>query len=382
MAMKRAKGLYKRGQTWHIDRMVRGERIRESTGESEFDRAFEVLTRRVNQARDGHIHGKRPQHAFLECYERYMKEFTGDGIVYRKLGKALLSAFGPMPIEKIDESTLRVFLDQYRQRGCKSNTIRMYQNFVSAIMNKATTRWRNPNGTTWLARKPDFSPIDVSDELPPYPITWAEEDLLLSEMRDDHKRIVQFALNTGLRDNEVRALRWDWEYLIPELNENVFRITDAQAKNDKSRLVVLNSVAREIVERQRGLHPTFVFVSRMGSRYGSPLCACYFRRHREWAVSKYEERIGSPAPDGFRTMRFHDLRHTFGHRLLAAGASIEVRAALFGHALPRGVARHAAVTAHYSVADYMKLRAAVEQICDSNFRNSPTLPMLRLIKKR
>jgi integrase len=37
------------------------------------------------------------------------------------------------------------------------------------------------------------------------------------------------------------------------------------------------------------------------------------------------------APEGFRKVRVHDLKHTFGRRLRAAGVSFEDRQDLLGH---------------------------------------------------
>src|SRR5688500_13754238 len=36
---------------------------------------------------------------------------------------------------------------------------------------------------------------------------------------------------------------------------------------------------------------------------------------------KWQELKGEPAPSGYATVRVHDLKHTFGHRLEAAGTT-------------------------------------------------------------
>ena len=67
-------------------------------------------------------------------------------------------------------------------------------------------------------------------------------------------------VNTGCRDAEVCGLRWEWEVEVPELETSVFVIPGDRVKNGADRLVVLNSVARSIIDEQRGLHPEYVFV--------------------------------------------------------------------------------------------------------------------------
>jgi len=45
----------------------------------------------------------------------------------------------------------------------------------------------------------------------------------------------------------------------------------------------------------------------------------------------YRKEFGRESPMGFRRIRVHDLRHTFGRRLRAAGAQFEDRQDLLGH---------------------------------------------------
>ena len=44
-----------------------------------------------------------------------------------------------------------------------------------------------------------------------------------------------------------------------------------------------------------------------------------------------EERFRRAAPKGFASIRIHDLKHTFGRRLRAAGVTEEDRRALLSH---------------------------------------------------
>jgi len=67
-------------------------------------------------------------------------------------------------------------------------------------------------------------------------------------------------------------------------------------------------------------------------------------------------------------VRVHDLRHTFGERLRAAGVSLEDRQDLLGH--------HAGhITTHYSEAQISKLIECVETLCDE--KEKPDLTLIR-----
>ena len=49
---------------------------------------------------------------------------------------------------------------------------------------------------------------------------------------------------------------------MPELNTGDFVIPGAFVKNGEDRLIVLNQVARKVIEERRGIHPEFVFTYR------------------------------------------------------------------------------------------------------------------------
>ncbi len=60
---------------------------------------------------------------------------------------------------------------------------------------------------------------------------------------------------------------------------------------------------------------------------------------------------------GLPDLRIHDLKHTFGRRLRAAGVSFEDRQDLLGH-------KSARMTTHYSAPELERLIAAAESVCD------------------
>lgn len=68
------------------------------------------------------------------------------------------------------------------------------------------------------------------------------------------------------------------------------------------------------------------------------------------------------------SVRVHDLKHTFGRRLRAAGVSFEDRQDLLGHKSTR-------ITTHYSTAELLNLWKASNKVCESHTR--PSLTLLR-----
>ena len=89
-----------------------------------------------------------------------------------------------------------------------------------------------------------------------------------------------------------------------------------------------------------------------------------WKNARERAADAWERVHGTAAPEGFRRVRVHDLKHTFGRRFRAAGVSFEDRQDLLGHKSRR-------ITTHYSEAELANLIAAADKACDSKSRKIP-----------
>jgi integrase len=64
--------------------------------------------------------------------------------------------------------------------------------------------------------------------------------------------------------------------------------------------------------------------------------------------------------------RVHDLKHTFGKRLRAAGVSLEDRQDLLGNHAGR-------ITSHYSQAEIANLIECVELLCEDKKKSELTL---------
>lgn len=94
-------------------------------------------------------------------------------------------------------------------------------------------------------------------------------------------------------------------------------------------------------------------------------------RARGRASKRYKDTKRIEAPVGFKCLRVHDLRHTFGRRLRATNASLEDREDLLGHKSDR-------VTTDYSAPEIRNLIQAANQVIKS--RSSPELTVLRVIQ--
>ena len=170
---------------------------------------------------------------------------------------------------------------------------------VRRILNLAATEWFDEHGLTWLLAPPKINLLPDVDKRQPYTLSWAEQARLFKELPDYLGTMALFAVNTGCRDGEVCRLRWSWEVEAPQLGTSVFILPRDHVKNGDERLVVLNRIARLVVEARRGVDPVHVFTFE-----GHPITRMLTSG---WLRGRSRA--------GLQQVCVHDFKHTFGHRL-------------------------------------------------------------------
>ena len=356
MGRKRTPGLFKRGECWHIDKQIRGRRICESTGESDLAKAEEYLARRIEEIRQAAVYGIRPTRMFRQAATKYLNE---NGYKSRIRDEALhlrdLDPFiGHLALEGVHMGTLQAFITARKRQGVKTKSINLALGVVRHILNLAASEWLDENNLTWLQTAPKIKLLPVTDARKPYPLSWNEQTRLLQELPAHLATMVLFKVNTGCREQEVCRLRWEWEVKIPEMDTSVFIIPAEYVKNREDRLVALNEVAKSVIDQVRGQHPEYVFTYR-----GKPVVRI---NNSAWKKARKRAELSQ--------VRVHDLKHTFGRRLRAAGVSFEDRQDLLGH-------RSGRITTHYSQAELASLIEAANRVCTQDSRKSPALVLLK-----
>jgi len=248
-----------------------------------------------------------------------------------------------MTLDRIHNDTLAKYRQARRTDGVTAGTINKELSCIRRILNLAARVWRHDNGMSWL-NSPPLIEMEQGPARKPYPLSWEEQDRLFKELPAHLQRMALYKVNTGCREQEVCQLRWDWEVKVPEIGTSLFILPNNdqfETKNSQERIVVLNAIARRIVDEQRGKHREFVF-SYQGDRL-------YNMLNSAWRKARVRA--------GLTGFRVHDLRHTFGHRLRAAGVSFEDRQDLLGHKSER-------ITTHYSAPDIARLLEAAEKVCE------------------
>ncbi|WP_240963557.1 tyrosine-type recombinase/integrase [Pseudomonas umsongensis] len=387
-------GLYERNGIWHIDKVVRGQRLQESTGASERQEAEQYLIHRLEKLRQEKVYGVRQVRTWREAATRFLVEFKDQASIGLSAShiEQLDPYIGDLPITHIDDGTLATF-KRDRQKpaktekgkvkpGVSNRTVNIALQRVVRILNLCHRKWRDAEKRPWLDSVPMISMLEErKSSRKPYPMSWAEQSMLFSEIPDHLLRMSLYKVNTGCREQEVCKLQWDWEIRVPELGASVFLIPadfggrheKSGVKNGDERLVVLNKVAMSVIDGQRGLHSKYVFPYGQPDEHGpTPMHRMNdtaWKKARVRAAAKWEVEHKSPAHPGFRSIRIHDLKHTFGRRLRAAGVTLEDRKALLGH-------KNGSVTSHYSTAELEQLIEAANKVSATDSRG-PALTILR-----
>lgn len=356
MGRKRTPGLYKRKGIWHIDKAVQGKRLCESCGTDNLEEAEKYLARRLESLRQASIYGVRPKRLFREAATKYLLDNPDKPSLYNDTCalKQLDKFIGHLSLESVHMGSLQEFIKARQADEVKNRTINYGLELVRHILNLCANEWLDEYGLSWLKVAPKIRLLPRIDRREPYPLSFEEQDQLFQELPSHLHSMALFAVNTGCRDQEICSLRWEWEVSVSTNVGAVFIIPRHCVKNREARLVVLNSIARSVIESLRGQNSEYVFTYK-----GRPISGML---NSAW--KKARMRAGLPQ------VRVHDLKHTFGRRLRSAGVSFEDRQDLLGHKSGR-------ITTHYSMAELSNLLDAASKACERK-KNSPALTLLRV----
>lgn len=391
MAKKAITGLQKMPNgIWKIDKIYRGERIQESTGTCDRQEAEQYLIHLLEKMRQRKVYGVREIKTFATAAAKYLvehKEQPSIRLTALYL-EQVVEYIGHLPLTHIDDEALAAYVrdrkadsvlpDGKAKKGVSNRTINIAIERVIRVLQLACRKWRDEERRPWLDSVPLLTKLDEKkSSRQPYPMSWEEQSILFGELPDHLQRMALFKVNTGCREQEVCKLRWDWEIFVPELDASVFLIPadfggrhqNSGVKNREERLVVLNSVAKSIIEGQRGISREWVFPYNGTAMHRMNDSA--WKKARVRAAKLWQEQHLRPAHPGFVSIRIHDLKHTFGRRLKAAAVSLEDRKALLGH-------KSGSVTSHYSGAEIGQMIDAANKVSATDSRG----PVLTILKRR
>ena len=352
---KKMSGLVKRYGVWHIDKQINGRRICRTTGETERKAAERVLKAVMSELSSHNSNWHRPEICFGEAAVKWATDNQDRKSIDRDIQdiKLLLPLLENLPLRAIHQRTIEPFIKERHDAGRASSTVKRSLSTLSRILSAAHTVYRDDYGNPWLASVPKFILPQWGEVRERVVISIEEQACLLDALSEDLRDITNFILNTGLRESEVRALRWD-------MQENhiggtlVFKLPGSVMKNKRGLSVFCNGIASDIVSERHGNGSDWVFAKPDGQKRVARLSSSGWRSGRVRAKRLFEQRYGS-GESKLDQLKVHDLRHTFGERLREQGINMDTCGDLLGHT-GRGV------TAHYCRAKSSELVNAVKTL--------------------
>ena len=299
---------------------------------------------------------------FLDRYSkaRQKASWRSDQAILRQIAAFTFpcgTRFGAQPIRSITEDDIEICLQALKDRGLAASTRNKYlQTF------KAMSAWGLRKG---YLTEPWFGPLsDLKREaharrsrrvLPD------EESRLLAKADTRLYRLIVAAIESGCRQGELLAVRWQHVDLTRRENTLPASVT----KNGRERLVPISRrllAVLEMAQHDPAGHrfgpEAYIFRDAIGRRRGSPKKAwetAVLRAHvhtPQW--SRPTNRLTDASREAYQAidLHFHDFKHEAGSRWLEAGVPLHHVKELLGHA-------NIATTDTYLNAGRVHLKASI-----------------------
>ena len=258
----------------------------------------------------------------------------------------------PLTPETLEAADVRAYRQSLQDAGARPQTVNRKLAAVAAFGHWAALSGRlkgnpvlhvrnvegQPLAPRWLDRRQRLALVravesDLQEARRRYPRLW------LVRLRD--AAITLLLLHTGLRVGELCALRCS----DVQLGERKGSITVRAGKGNRSRVVPLNGVARQVLAEWLEARPPAAHEALFIGQRGEPL----FSRSAQRAVEHFALEAG------LEGVTPHTLRHSFAKSLIDEGVTLEKVAALLGHS-------NLNTTRLYTTPGERDLEAAVEML--------------------
>lgn len=237
--------------------------------------------------------------------------YVGD---FKCRSKTIISFFGDLTVDEIDEEYVRAFILSREQLGRKSNTIDLELRCLKRICRVECENWDLPPYITHLgAKKPNLN-LRLVDVLPVFDAVGGKD----SRTTDIYRKVGAIAVYTGMRLKDICDLkeknlcRKNWKLSFRQSKVQNILWSRGQNKMIDETVIELSEELKELFQMlPRSLDPESLFfnISR------KPLAVAFGRAFKKCGLS------GS----------FHTFRHIAATSFLELGTNIRVVSSLLGH---------------------------------------------------
>jgi integrase len=323
--------LYRRGGIWWYSFSFAGRRIQESSRTSLKTLAKLAVERRRRQLQEGFLDVKAERTERINTVKNLAKEYLNSYTIrhpastprYMKYCvKHIISHLGSQMTIDLNDRDVIAYQNKRLQEGASGKSINEEVGTLLRLLG-------NRGDMTRIAlRRTKTLKLAQNDEIGKALTPDQEARLLQAAQQSRFPLIycaVMIALNTGMRDGEIRTLRFSQL----NLDKCILVVGKSKTKAGTGRTIPLNKPVTEAL---------IDYLKWYGDHVVCPspdLCIFPFGRARHWnpmrpittfktAWANLKKRAGVNA-------RFHDLRHTCGTKLAESGAGDETIMAIMGH---------------------------------------------------
>ncbi len=329
--------LYKRTDSpnWWADFTLHGQRVQRSTGTSDRRAAKQLLAKWQSEAWRREYLGVNEEKTWDEAVVRWLDETD-----YRKSRPTdlvhlrwLQPHLEGRALRSIKRDRLDYIVTAAKREGASNTTINRRYSIVRAILRKAHEEWE------WIDSRPKMRKLKEPKGRERY-LSDAELQRLLVELPEHTRVMLVFSLATGLRQGNVKRLRW----AHVDLERRFLFVPADEAKAGRPIGIPLNDPAMDMLRGQIGKHGEYVFTFR-----GKPVT--------QVSTEAWRAALGRA---GIENFRWHDLRHTFASWHAQNGTPMHVLQELGGWNSTEMVKRYAHLSVEHlrEHADRLPARVA------------------------
>jgi integrase len=279
--------------------------------------------------------------AYVDHLEHVMERKRSTLEDYRGyLRRHLEPFFGDQALARVDASLIAVYLKRKRAEGLSSKTVQNHLNFLHGLFKFALKRGWTESNPVALVDRPRTRPASRRIRF----LQPDELDAVIRAVPDDELGPTERALSlcaamAGLRQGELLGLRWldvDWTASRIRVADSYTRGRFDSPKSHAGRSVPMADRLAGELDRH---------FTRSAYQGEDDLAFCHPRTGRVLDPSRLRKRFRRALDRAdVRQITFHELRHTFGTQMAAAGAPLRAIQEWMGHA----DAKTTEIYAHYA----------------------------------
>ena len=236
--------------------------------------------------------------------------------------------FDGKPMSQITQHDIENFVAEKQAAGQAAKSVANYLGFLHSIYRFAERRRWVTSNPCRLVEKPRAADVDADIRF----LDIAEIEALLRAVPDDHlgrveKVMYLAAAMTGMRQGELLAVRWldvDWSAQRVRVRRNFVRGKFGSPKSKRSSRSV--PLADRLAGELDRLHQQSPFDMDHDLVFAHPHTGKPIDRSK--LLKRFKAALERAK---VREVRFHDLRHTFGTRMAAAGVPMRTLQEWMGH---------------------------------------------------